>query len=69
MPDPCVYRDLADEAYRLDPASGAETRIEVWLCTWPTTLSAAPPWMARQVGPSPAIDPERDCINCPVRKG
>lgn len=40
---PCIYRDLADEAWRVDAETGAETRTEVWLCTWPTTIAAAPP--------------------------
>lgn len=52
---PCLHRDLADEAYRIDAATGAERRVDVWLCTWPTTIKAAPPWMAKRLGPSPAI--------------
>ena len=62
-----LHRDLADEAYRLDPATGVEQRVDLWLCTWPTTIKAAPPWMARRLGPSPAIDPETDCANCAAR--
>lgn len=65
---PCVYRDLADEAYRIDAETGAETRIDVWLCTWPTTLPASPGWFKRRIGPSPAIDPVRDCAACAVRR-
>lgn len=64
---PCVYRDLSDEAFRLD-AAGKETRIELWLCNWPTTLAAVPPWHRRLVGPGLAIDVEKDCANCAVRK-
>lgn len=65
---PCKFRDLSDEAYRIDAATGAETRIDVWLCTWPTTLAAVPAWLDRRIGKGPAIDPDRDCINCPVRQ-
>jgi hypothetical protein len=65
---PCIYRDLADEGFRIDAETGKETRIDVWLCTWPTTISAAPAWFTRRIGPSPAIEPDRDCMNCPVRK-
>jgi hypothetical protein len=64
---PCVYRDLSDDAVRIEP-TGAQTKIDVWLCSWPTTIAAVPPWFPRRIGPSPAIDPERDCMNCPVRK-
>ena len=67
-PPPCFHRDLSDNAVSIDAATGDETRIDVWLCTWPTTIAAAPPWFPRRIGPSPAIDPERDCVNCPVRK-
>lgn len=64
---PCVFRDLADEAFRLE-VNGNETRIDLWLCNWPTTLAAVPPWHRRLVGPGLAIDVERDCVACPVRK-
>lgn len=64
---PCMYRDLSDDAVRID-ATGAETRIDVWLCSWPTTLAAVPAWFRKRLGPSPAIDPDPDCMNCPVRK-
>lgn len=64
---PCLHRDLADEAYRIDAETGKEQRVDLWLCTWPTTIKVAPPWMAKRLGPSPAIDPETDCVNCAVR--
>jgi hypothetical protein len=68
QPAPCAYRDLSDDAVRIDAATGKETSIEVWLCSWTTTLGATPPWHRRRVGGGIAIDPETDCENCPVRK-
>lgn len=65
---PCVFRDLADEAFRIDAATGREERVDVWLCAWPTTLGARPPWVTRAIGSGLAIDPEKDCASCPVRK-
>lgn len=68
MPSPCAFRDLSDEAYRIDAETGKQERIDLWLCNWPTTLPAVPPWHKRRVGPGLAIDPDQDCENCPVRK-
>lgn len=68
MADPCIYRGLSDEAFRIDAVTGRESQAEVWLCNWPTTLSAVPPWHQRLVGPGLAISPERDCATCPVRQ-
>lgn len=65
---PCMYRDLSDDAVQIDPATGAQTRVDLWLCNWPTTLAAVPAWFRRRIGSGPAIDPDPDCINCPVRK-
>jgi hypothetical protein len=64
---PCVYRDLSDDAYRVDAVTGAEKRIEVWLCTWPTTLGAKPPWVESIIGKGLAITPATACPACPVR--
>lgn len=68
MPHPCAFRDLSDEAYRIHAETGNQERVDVWLCNWPTTLAAVPPWHKRRVGPGLAIDPDRDCLDCPVRK-
>lgn len=65
---PCKFRDLADEAYRYDPQTGATKRIELWLCTWPTTINAMPGWLRSKIGGGLAIDPEPDCVDCPVRQ-
>lgn len=64
---PCSFRDLSDEAYRVDMATRRETRVDVWLCTWPSTMGARPPWVDRRLGAGIAIQPEIDCLNCPVR--
>jgi hypothetical protein len=65
---PCVFRDLSDEAYRIDHLTGKQTLTEVWLCSWPTTLGAVPPWVKRTINGGLAIRPEHDCPNCPVRR-
>lgn len=65
---PCVYRDLSDEAYRVSLATGRKERREVWLCSWPTSLGARPRWVERCLGSGLAIEPESDCVNCPVRR-
>jgi phosphotransferase system IIA component len=67
---PCVFRDLSDEAYRVDLQSGTQTRIDVWLCGWPTTLmnTPKPRWVDRAIGHGLAINPEADCVNCPSRR-
>jgi hypothetical protein len=61
---PCVYRDLSDDAVRIE-ASGKETRIDVWLCNW-MPEKPVPPYIRRFLGM--AIEPERDCASCPVRR-
>ena len=68
MVPPCVYRDLSDEGFRVDFATGKEQMVDVWLCSWPTTLGARPPWVQQKIGAGLAITPKHDCINCPVRK-
>ena len=65
---PCIYRDLSDDACEIDAVTGAERRIDIWLCNWPTTLTSVPDWFKRRIGSGPAIDPDRDCMNCSVRK-
>lgn len=68
MVAPCVFRDLADEAYRIDAGDGIDQRVEMWLCNWPTTMGPRPPWVARLIGSGLAIKPVIDCQNCSVRK-
>lgn len=63
---PCVYRDMSDEAYRLS-SPGKHERIDVWLCSWPTTLGPTPRWVRRSIGFGLAITPEHDCRNCPCQ--
>lgn len=65
---PCVYRDLADEAEHINAETGKAERVEVWLCSWPVTLDQVPPWLTRKIGSGLAIDPATDCLNCRVRK-
>lgn len=65
---PCIFRDLSDEALCLDAQSGKTRRIDLWLCSWSTTIGAAPPWHRRLVGSGLAISPEKDCLTCPVRR-
>lgn len=66
---PCVYRDFSDEAYVLGLSANAKLeRIEVSLCSWPTTMGLRPRWVDRRIGSGLRIDPETDCPSCPVRK-
>ncbi len=70
IPD-CAHRDRSPEAYSIDPLTGRETPITVYLCNWPDAHPAhfvdAPRWLQKKVYPGLAIMPETDCINCPGR--
>lgn len=70
IPD-CTHRSVSPEAYRIDLATGQETRITLHLCEWPEAypdrLIDAPLWVHRAIGGGLAIKPERDCIRCPAR--
>jgi hypothetical protein len=68
---PCIYRDASLEAYRIDAKTGKETPVTIHLCAWPDAypdrLVDAPRWVNRVIGSGLAIDPERDCIDCPAQ--
>ncbi len=67
----CVYQIASPEAYAVNPRTGQTEAVEVTLCEWPDQhperFLNAPMWLLRQIGSGLAINPERDCKNCPAR--
>lgn len=66
----CRHRDVSDAAVAIDPFTGREATITVHLCCFPDNEPGrfvdAPRWLLKMVGTGIAIDPARDCINCPA---
>lgn len=67
----CRHLKKADEAYSIDVLTGKEEPAVVHMCIWSFNhaddlLADAPRWVNRHIGGGLAIDPERDCTNCPA---
>lgn len=65
---PCRHMIKSDEAYHIDPETGAETAIVVLLCNWadsaPPQLLDVPRWMQRNALGG-HLWREGDCDGCP----
>jgi hypothetical protein len=61
----CIHRDVSSEAY-----DEHGKPITVYLCSFPDNEPGrfvdAPRWLLRTVGAGLAIDPEKDCVDCPA---
>jgi hypothetical protein len=61
----CIHRDVSEEAFDQNGK-----RITVHLCSFPDNrpdrFVDAPRWLLRLIGAGLAIDPKKDCVDCPA---